>query len=369
MRSRPFWMVSVGLNLLLGTAAVHAAGNDAEALMQAGRRVAAEAQTLRADLVVVARNGDTANGTLTAMRPNLFRIRLRGAGGESEVCSDGKNVFYSYPDSRGYLRRPMKDGVGSTRFLETVCPPVAAFLNPDTLTRHTRLRATGPMGVATSVAHEQYSGVELLGDSPEIRSWYFNEQGFPAGAVLREGETASVWVQNIRFGAPLRAKDFLFELPAGQKSLLPGESEEGLRPVGSVLPDFSLPRIDGLQVTLAALRAQAKAVLVYHGTRDPAESQEDLPLLQKLGEQLGKQVEIVAVFPGGAAALRRADRVRTRATLLLDDTGAAGRAARPTGGSQSPATYLIDAEGRILWAGRRPNPAQIREAVANTRVD
>jgi outer membrane lipoprotein-sorting protein/peroxiredoxin len=362
-------MGSVGLTLLLSVTAAHAAENNAEALMQAGRRVAAEARTLRADLVVVARNGDTAKGTLTAMRPNFFRIRLRGAGGESEVCSDGKNVFYSYPDSRGYLRMPMKDGAESTRFLEAVCPPAVAFLDPDTLTRHSRLRAAGPIGVATSVAHEQYSGVELLSDSPGVRTWYFNEQGFPAGAVLREGETASVWLQNNRLGAPLRARDFLFELPAGQKPLLPGDGVEGLRPVGSVLPDFSLPGVAGLQVTLAGLRARAKAVLVYHGTRDPAESQEDLPLLQKLGEQLGKQVEIVAVFPQGTAALRRADRTRTRITLLMDETGTAGRAARPTGGSQSPATYLVDAEGRILWTGRRPNAAQIQEAVASAWAD
>jgi peroxiredoxin/outer membrane lipoprotein-sorting protein len=335
--------------------------------VQTGRRVAAEAQTLRADLVIVSRNGDNATGSLTARRPNLFRIRLHGAGGETEVCSDGQNLFYSYPESRGYLRLPMKDGAESTRFLEAICPPAVAFLDPDTLIRHSRLRAAGPLGVATSVAHEQYTGVELVGDSPGVRTWYFNEQGFPAGAVLREGETASVWVQNLRLGAPLHARDFLFELPAGQKPLLPGDGEEGLRPVGSLLPDFSLPGADGLQLTLAGLRTRAKAVLVYHGTPDPAESQEDLPLLQKLGEQLGKQVEIIAVFPQGAPALRRADRTRTRVTLLVDETGTVGRAARPIGGSQLPATYLVDAQGRILWAGRWPNAEQVQKAIRGAR--
>lgn len=179
---------------------------------------------------------------------------------------------------------------------------------------------------------------------------------------------ASVWVQNLRLGAPLRPQDFQFELPAGQRSLLPGEAEEGLRPVGTRLPDFSLAEVGGYRVSLAELRTQSKAILIYHGTPDSAASRQDMPLLRQLAERLGKQVRVLALFPVGAGPARSKNReTGTGVMLLRDETGSVSRAARPTGGGNTPATYLIDAEGRILWAGHRPTVKQIQEALPLAR--
>lgn len=244
-----------GLALLLPLSAVHAVKPNAEELVQSGRRVAAAAQTLQADVVMVtAPDGDHFSGTLTAMRPNYFRFRFRNKAGTMEFCSDGKQLFFSAPGGQGFARLPMDSGVKSTEFLADFCPPAVAFFSPDWLPRPGTFRAASSFGVSTEVGHEQYSGIELLDETSAIRNWFFNESGFPAGAALRQGQVASVWVQNIRLDTPMRPRDFLFEFPAGQNSLMPGESAEGLRPVGTALPDFTLPLVDGFQFSLADRR-------------------------------------------------------------------------------------------------------------------
>lgn len=45
-------------------------------------------------------------------------------------------------------------------------------------------------------------------------------------------------------------------------------------------------------------------------------------------------------------------------THLHDENGTVSRTARLSE-SKAPATYLIDADGRILWAGKRPDATQI----------
>jgi peroxiredoxin len=140
---------------------------------------------------------------------------------------------------------------------------------------------------------------------------------------------------------------------------------EGLRPVGSVLPEFSLPQAGGFRVTLSGLRKAHKAVLVYVGAWDQAESRADLPVLRKLSEQLQLQeVGVVAVIEAGSTdSLQSAARsAEIRFPLLRDETGAVGRLARLTE-TRSAATYLIDAEGRILWAGKRPDAPKIIDAL------
>jgi peroxiredoxin len=350
---------------MLPVGAARAAKPDAEQLVQNGRRAAAAAQTLQADVVVVAPDGDHFSGTLTAMRPNYFRFRFRNSAGTTECCSDGKQLFFSAPGSKGSLRLPMAPGAQSAESLADFCPPAVAFLSPDRLPKPGAFRATGSIGVATEVGHEQYSGIELLDEASTIRSWFFNASGFPAGASLRHGTIASVWVQNIRLDAPMRPRDFLFELPAGQKSLMPDESAEGLRPVGSALPDFTLPRVDGFQFSLAGRRKTGKATLVYFGSRSAAENREDLPQLQRLSERLRpQQVEVILVSRHGAADVVRtaAREAGIRFTQLHDENGTVSRTARLSE-NQAPASYLIDADGRILWAGTRPDAAQIEAAL------
>lgn len=364
MNTRALGATAAGL-ALLSLGAAQAARLDAAQLVQNGRRISTAAQTLQADVVIVQRDGDHFSGTLTAMRPNYFRFRFRNQAGTTECCSDGKQLFFSAPGGRGSLQLPIDPGAKSTEFLAELCPPAAAFFSADALAKPGAFRATGPIGVATKVGHEQYSGIELLDEASTIRNWYFNESGFPAGAAPRQGNIASVWFQNIRLDAPLKPQDFLFELPAGQKSLLPGGGEGALRPIGSVLPDFTLPRVDGFQFSLADQRKTGKVTLVYFDSGSATESREDLPQLQNLSERLRpQQVEVIAVFRHGSAdAVRNTAReAGVRCTHLYDETGAVSRKARLSE-NKAPATYLIDADGRILWAGTRPDAAQIAAAL------
>jgi len=358
-------LIAAALLLPFSVCAALAAEVSPEQLVQTGRRVASGAQTFRADLVVVGRDGEHATGTLTLMRPNYFRLRFRSASGVTEACADGKNLFFSASGGRGCLRIPMQPGAAGAEFLEDLCPPAVAFFSPEWLAKRGALRSSGPIGVATSVGHEQYSGIELLDEATGVRNWYFNEAGFPAGAAFRQGETASIWMQNIRLGIPLRPQDFLFELPQGQKSLLPGGVEERLRPVGSLLPDFKLPGTDGFKIALSDLRKSHKAILVYFEADDSAESREDLPLLQKLGERLrSRQAVVIAVSRHRStdAVLNTARAAGSSVTHLLDADGTISRAASLSEGKSS-AIYLIDPDGRILWAGNRPEVAHIDDAL------
>lgn len=127
-----------------------------------------------------------------------------------------------------------------------------------------------------------------------------------------------------------------------------GQAEPG-RPA----PDFTLPRLDGGELTLSALRGKAVIVDFWDTWCGPC--RRAMPHLQELSEAYAEELVVVGVALGrdGADKVRAyvADKGLTFEMVLFDQDM---KLLRDFGGIQSiPTTFLIDADGNIRrkWVG------------------
>jgi peroxiredoxin len=133
--------------------------------------------------------------------------------------------------------------------------------------------------------------------------------------------------------------------------------------LGTTLPDFHLPDLDGREVTLASFRG--RRVLLVHWNTQCGYCDRIAPDLAGLQADLGRaNVELVLVSGGTAAAEREsaAEHGLTAPILLAD--GGEVEAFAPLG---TPAAYLLDEEGRVaapLALGADQVPALARSLVS-----
>lgn len=118
--------------------------------------------------------------------------------------------------------------------------------------------------------------------------------------------------------------------------------------VGDNMPDFSLANLAGEQQALADLRGEQGTVVLFWTTKNlygPAAIEE----LQKIGTEYGNRgIKVLAVCRKGEADAVKviADEAAAGYPQLLDpDAEVYGKVATKL----VPRTYLLDAEGKIVW--------------------
>jgi methylamine dehydrogenase accessory protein MauD len=114
-------------------------------------------------------------------------------------------------------------------------------------------------------------------------------------------------------------------------------------PVGAPAPDFSLPDIDGTTVTLDALRARGRPVLLVFVSPGCGPCELLFPDLRQWQTMLADEVTI-AMISEGTPAQNRSMVGDSGAQVLLQESREVARAYRVGG---TPVTVLVSAEGKI----------------------
>jgi peroxiredoxin len=147
--------------------------------------------------------------------------------------------------------------------------------------------------------------------------------------------------------------------------------EAKLLPIGQVAPDFTLPLVNGGEVTLANILKVSKAAVVTFFSIKPERGGTDLPKLQKLQEDLeAKGLMTVAVNPVELqGAIKRYAEAQSLHFLIAIDGKETNRAV--TGVYKArvlPTYYLLDAQGKVLYRSVGLREAELREAIAKAGI-
>lgn len=118
--------------------------------------------------------------------------------------------------------------------------------------------------------------------------------------------------------------------------------------VGDKLPDFRLADLSGAQHSLTNLRGKQATVVLYWTTKN-LYGPDAIAEMEKIkSEYADRGVSVLAVCRGGVADEMKPiiDEAQTSYPQLLDpDAAAYGKVATKL----VPRTYLLDAEGKIVW--------------------
>ncbi len=154
--------------------------------------------------------------------------------------------------------------------------------------------------------------------------------------------------------------------------LIGGSQPDGLA-VGTALPDFELPDLDGRQVALRDLRGQR--VLLIHWSAGCGFCALMAPELAAMQDDLGRAgVRVLLVTSGEAEEERKLAREHgLECPVLLQDRGDRSDHGDHSGGLPAfahhgtPVAYLLDADGKVaepLAVGSQSVPALARRAAA-----
>ncbi|HEX4030952.1 MAG TPA: TlpA disulfide reductase family protein [Terracidiphilus sp.] len=296
-------------------------------------------------------------GTVRLMKPNYALIKLAGDYPLHVLISDG-TVRYLAPDDKSYTQESMDPrgekidtpwwGFPYRFFFTQSLNPFGAAADPtehlDTVSsksidgqlfRVLQVHGTGPMG--------EYRAEFLFGKDVLERTIVQFGAGIKTGVFEAR-------LSNIRLNAPYTVRSFRFVPAAGQK---PTSISGGMLSIGDKAPDFTLPTPEGKQLTLSIQRQGKKATLVNFWYYNCAPCRIEFPEFEKLYEQYrGQGFTIVAVNRGDSAKTV-ADYARRTGlvfpTVLGGDLGKPGVFANYKITEAFPQTYLLDADGRVVY--------------------
>lgn len=298
-----------------------------------------------------------ASGTVRLMKPNYALIKLTGDYPLRTLASDG-TTRYLAPDNESYRQEPMDPhgekvdtpwwGFPFRFFFGQPLNPFAAAPNAteqlDTVLsepidgrqfRVLQAHGTGPMGEYTA-------------------QFFFYKDVLERSIVQFGGGMKSgmfeVKLSNVHVNVPYLVSSFRFVPGPGLKST---SISSGMLSIGEPAPDFTLPTPDGKHLTLSALRRGKKATLVNFWYYNCAPCRIEFPDFEKLYEQYrGQGFTILAVDRGDSATTvsNYAHRAGLAFPILLGgELGKRGIFASYKISEVFPQTYLLDADGRVVY--------------------
>jgi thiol-disulfide isomerase/thioredoxin len=347
---------SLAAILALLLASVAAAGRadgkgDLTAVLAAARTAAARGASLQATLTITSRwRGKVSVETVPVLlrKPNYGRVVVNS--GNLECLSDGATVWLISRSGRDYERSAA--GAHFEPLSALTGPgvsPLSAFLDPASLKPGPADRASG----TATVEGRTYQVVEWAarGFLQRPRTLYFGADGLLEGMELAEKGDGPYRFRltDVRIGGPTAAEEFQFTPPAGYTERKPARPALGKAP-----PGLALTLLDGGRLALDRPAGGRKAVLVDFWYVGCSACRLQMPLLDQLSRALpAKGVEVVALNPIDGKPKIRAFLLETgfRFPVALAPGTEGDRIAKRFGVTGYPDTFLIAADGRILWRG------------------
>lgn len=324
------------------------------------RKVVAKSQSLKASLemsVAVGKTRADFTGSVALLRPAYAFIRtFRGGKPDRVFASDGASTYEVQINRQRYrLSKASEQGELLTAFAGPGLTPLSAFYAPN------QLAASDVTYAGTRViSGRKFEVLSYKGDGdPATASYYFGPEGYLEGTVMvvDEGgarQNVTVWLRKLLLDAPLELEQFAYSPPAEFEPIEAPDPASALLSEGEEAPDFTLPKVGGGKVTLSALRKQAKAVLVSFWFLDCTPCKAELPILQTLYKtHRAAGLQLVLVNSGDAPQRIQQYFKDTSLDLpvALGGAGAKFAVGKAYGVQAFPVTYLIGADGIILWRG------------------
>ena len=292
------------------------------------------------------------SGTITLMKPNLALVQLSGDYPLVTLASDGRSR-YLFPEANKYSLAAA-DATGKNIDTPWWAFPVRFFFTQD-------VRPFGPDSPPwTSSRHagtktiggETYDVLEIAGDKPMpyVAHFYFDRNKLLRRSVVTfgEGERATAFtaqIEDVNTTRRLRTSNFRFKPPATAR--LDTGAEAKMLAIGDRGPDFSLPTPEGNSLKLESAQGK-KATLINFWYLSCPPCRAEFELFQKLYSELKDQgFSIVAINTVDAAADIKSYVRETRLTfpIVMKDDSVLGAYRIET----YPSTYLLDAEGKIVY--------------------
>lgn len=355
-----WWRLAVAVMLTMSVTLSCEAQESAQIFVQKMSQAAHNQRTLNADIQFIWKTSTgtkAASGTIRLMKPNYALIKLTGDYPLRVLASDG-TTRYLAPDDKSYTQEPI-DPHG-----EKIDTPWWGFpfrfffgqsLNPfATVTNATEQLDTV---LSESVDGRQFRVLQAHGNGPmgeyKAQFYFFGDVLERTIVQFSSGTKSGVFeakLSNVHVNVTYSARSFHFVPVAGQE---PASISSGMLAIGEKAPDFTLPTPEGKPLTLSTQLQGKKATLVNFWYYNCAPCRIEFPEFEKLYEQYrGQGFTIVAVNRGDSA--KTVSDYAHRAGLefpiaLGGEFGRPGVFANYKVSEEFPQTYLLDAEGRIVY--------------------
>lgn len=336
-----------------------AADERADALLNAASAAARSAKSLTADLEMTWKTAEglkRSAGSVKLLKPNFALITLAGDYPLRTLASDGTNVFNfsgelkytaTKADPRGVNIDSPWWGLPFRHFFTQSVNPFGADPDPTAKMRYA--------GEETAEG-ESFRVFEVSGEKPMpyAAKFYVGADNLVRRTTVSfgQGPRAAVFsakLTNVRVNTRLTARAFRFTPPANAR---PDDSLTAkLLAVGAEGPEFALPTPGGGRLSLSEVRRGKKATLVNFWYLACPPCRKEFPLFQRLYERLkGEGLAVVAVNKGDSAASIKEYLTQEKLTfdVVLGDEAEPSVFSRYAVGGY-PVTYLLDAEGRVVY--------------------
>ena len=174
-------------------------------------------------------------------------------------------------------------------------------------------------------------------------------------------------------GVPLKLTKFVFTPPPNVKPIEQPNYWAKLLSLGKKAPDFTVQTPYGTQISLDTLVKSSRAVIVNFWFYDCPDCAEELPLLQKLTQELKeKGVEMIAINSFDEKDVIRKYLMEKDFTFFVGLGSRNGSenddVAKLYGVQAYPTTYLIASDGKVVWRNIGLSEGGIRTALAKLGI-
>ena len=360
--------------LLVGPQSARA-DDQAEAFLKEVAAVSRATRTLAADLEVSWKTpGQSVRksiGTLRLMKPNYARINLAGDYELDTLASNGKTVF-TLPDPTRYTKAAA-DLQGKNIDSPWWALPLRHFFTQSVNPFGAEPDATAKTRYVgeENVEGETFNVVEVTGEKPMpyVAKFYIGADKLIRHSVVTFGQgegAASFWAKltSVRTNRPMSTASFKYALPATAK---PDDLSAKLLAAGQQAPQFTLPTPEGGTLTLDDVRKGKRATLVNFWFVNCIPCRREFPIFQKLYAKLkDKGFAVVAINRGDSAETIKSYFSEEKLTfpVAIGGEGESGIFSHYRVVTY-PATYLLDADGKIVFRSAGLNEAGLRMALTN----
>ena len=355
------------------------ADDPAQKLLAQAASIALTIQTLQANILLTRQSANQPElrtaGSITLMKPNNALVRLTGNDPAVPhlVASDGIHLF-NFVDDTTYTEDSI-DARGASLNAPWWNLPLRFFFTQSVAVFGT---APDPTAISTLLPDETINGqtfhvLSIRGMKPfaYTEKLYLTAQFVlervvvSFGAGLKPSAIFRCELSNVRLNQPLRPAAFHF-VPPPQAKLKDHDLSAGMLALGSAAPPFRLPSLNGTTVSLADQRHGAKATLVNFWYLNCPPCRLENPEFEKIYQQFNAQgLNIVAIDKGDppAAITTYVRHAALTYPILLGGEETSQSIFAHYRISTFPGTYLLDADGHIVYRATGEDIAGLRQVL------